>query len=890
MKPTAPSVSSVTDTTIVYKLANGMTVLLREDHFAPVVALQVWVGAGGADEFDHEAGVAHVHEHMLFKGTQHRGVGVIAAEIESSGGQINAWTSWNETVYHIVVASQYAHTALDVLADAVRYSSFDPTELDKELAVVLEEWKRGEDSPSQKVFHALFESAFRVHPYRRPVIGTNESIQGLTRERILDFYRRFYTPNNMTLVVVGDVDAEETKRQIESMFGDCEHRAVDRPARAPEPPQEGLRHAALRMDVKEAQLALGFHVPSATHEDAPLLDLLAFVLGGGESSRLYRRLVAEDEITTSVHAFSYTPPDPGLFVVTASLEAEDMSKAYATIVEELARVRNDGVDVEELQRACTNLESDFVYRNETVQGQARELGYALTVYGDPDWDRLYLQALHGATTSDLQRIAQRYLTRDNLTVVGLAPRTATAELSHDDALASAAPLASGAELPAETARSRFTAHQRAVTEPRALGEHSIEPRLVRLENGVRIIIQEHRSVPVFSLRAAMLGGVITETKTDNGISNFVSEMLTRGTANRSREQIARETEALAGSLEGSSGYNSIGVSASFLSAHHDKAVALFLDALLEPAFSPVEVEKTRRELLLAIKNRDDNPARVAFNLTYDTVYGSHPYGMTTLGETTTVSVISADDLAAYYRRVLDPSRLVITVVGDIDTDGILARLSAAVGGLRASSSPFDMPPAPAVVNRVQYAERTIDRKQSHVVLAYQSVTVHDPDRYPLTVLENILSGQGGRLFFELRDRRSLAYSVSAFFTKGLAPGLFGGYIATDPANGTRAMQGLLDEFARVRAEPVKSSELERSQRHLVGSRAISLQTNGAKAEDMTLNELYGLGFRAGDDYEGKIAAVTAADVQRVAQRYLNPERRSEIVVGPLAETPSAAGS
>ena len=451
-------------------------------------------------------------------------------------------------------------------------------------------------------------------------------------------------------------------------------------------------------------------------------------------------------------------------------------------------------------------------------------------------------------------------------------------------------MAAGAEPPADAPRSSFTSGLPAGTEARSPGAHSVAPRLVRLENGVRLIIQEHSSVPVFSVRAAMLGGVITETTADNGVSNFVSEMLTRGTATRSREQIARETEALAGGLEGSSGYNSIGVAGSFLSAHHDKAIALFLDALLEPAFSAVEVEKTRRELLLAIKNRDDNPARVAFNLTYATVYRDHPYGMTTLGETATVAAITADDLVAYYRRALDPRQLVITVVGDVDTDGVIDRLSTALKGLSASSSPFDMPPAPAVANCVQAAERTIDRKQSHVVLAYQSVTVHDPDRYPLAVLENILSGQGGRLFFELRDRRSLAYSVSAFFTKGLARGLFGGYIATDPSNSVQAMQGLLDEFARVREEHVKDSELERARRHLIGSRAIALQTNGAKAEDMSLNELYDLGFRAGDVYEATIAAVTAADVRRVAERYLNPEQRCEIVVGPMAEARSAAGS
>jgi len=181
---------------------------------------------------------------------------------------------------------------------------------------------------------------------------------------------------------------------------------------------------------------------------------------------------------------------------------------------------------------------------------------------------------------------------------------------------------------------------------------------------------------------------------------------------------------------------------------------------------------------------------------------------------------------------------------------------------------------------VRTARRDIDRKQSHVVVAYQSVDLTDPDRYPLSVLDNILSGQGGRLFYELRDKQSLAYSVSAFFTKGLAPGLFGAYIGTDPTNEQRALTGLLAELEKARDSRVAKEELERSQRYLIGTREIGLQSNGAKAEDMCLNELYGLGFRDGDNYAERISKVGPDDVERVAKEYLAPGTRSEIIVGP----------
>ncbi len=888
-KPMAPPPTGTDATgrsTALYQLDNGISVVIREDHFAPVVALQVWVKAGGADEQDFEAGVAHVHEHMLFKGTANRGVGQIASEIEGSGGRINAWTSWNETVYHIVVASRFTDVGLDVLADAVRNSSFDPTELDKELAVVLEEWKRGEDSPGRRVFHSLFANAFTVHPYRRPVIGTLETIEGLTRERVLDFYGRYYSPNNMVLVIVGDIDAHAMRKPIEKAFGDYAYRPIDRPARAPEPPQRGLRFETLRMQVQEAQLALGMHIPAANHEDAPLLDLVAFVLGGGESSRLYRKLVAETQLTTTVGAFAYTPTDPGLFVVTASLEAEDTRKAYSAIIEELERLRQEAPAQEELERARTNLESDFVFRNETVQEQARELGYAITVHGDPNYDRVYLARLRAATTADLQRIARRYFTRDNLTAVQLLPEDARQQLSRGLAVEDAAALAkaAGSTASAPEAAEPDGSVATDLSTGAARQGRGGKPRLVKLDNGVRVIVAEHHNVPAFSVHAAMLGGVIAETDETNGISNFIAEMLTRGTTERSREQLARDIESIAASLSGFSGHNSLGVSASFLSEHFEEGFDLFSEVLRKPSFDSDELEKTRRELLLAIKNRDDNSSRVAFDLAYATVYPAHPYGMTALGETTSIDKLSRENLRSFYERALDPRSLVIAVVGDVDSDRVVERVSAAVSDLRPGPHPFVLPPPAPWPDTIRRDSRHSDRHQSHVVLAYPSITVSEPDRYPLAVLENILSGQGGRLFTELRDRQGLAYSVSAFLTKGLARGLFGGYIGTDPANAVRATEGLLDQFAKIQSEPVAQEELKRSKRYLIGSRDISLQTSLAVAEEMGFNELYGLGYLIGREYPDRIDAIGAKDITRVATKYLNPAIRTEVVVGPGSAT------
>jgi zinc protease len=220
------------------------------------------------------------------------------------------------------------------------------------------------------------------------------------------------------------------------------------------------------------------------------------------------------------------------------------------------------------------------------------------------------------------------------------------------------------------------------------------------------------------------------------------------------------------------------------------------------------------------------------------------------------------------------------VVGDVDGEEVVRKLNAGLSDLSSADKPFVLPAAAAEPTSVRIETKETERHQAHVVVGYPSVTLSDPDRFSLSVLDQVLSGQGGRLFYELRDQRSLAYSVTAFFTKGLARGIFGGYIATDPGNAEVALQGMLDEFRKIQESPISEQELERAQKYIVGSRAIALQTNGAMAEDMAFNELYGMGFLDGRNYADEILAVRRQDVERVAREYLNPDIRAEIIVGP----------
>src|SRR5215475_6042526 len=469
---------------LLLTLENGLQVAIQEDHFAPVVAIQMWVKAGSADETPDVAGAAHVHEHMIFKGTERRPVGAIAAEVESSGGQINAFTSADHTVYHLILASRHFTTGLDIIADSMQHSTFDPHELAKELQVVMEEWKRGEDSPTSRAATELFRLAYQTHPYGRPVIGFRETIEALNRDRVLNFYQRWYHPNNMTLVIVGDVNGEAARQEVVRLF--APQRAVDLPIRPRtlEPQQKGLRLSVVDMNVEEIYLYVSFPIPAADHKDVFALDLLSYILGGGESSRLVQTLQADKELVNWISAHAYTPQDTGLFIIAAALEQDKIRPTLEEILVALFRCKQMLVSPAELARARTNLESDFIYRRETVQGQARQLGFFLTVFGDPDYEGQYLNGLAAVTRQDLQRVAQRYFSPDSLSLVFLG---ATAEAS--------LPTAAEVQALCERLDTQFAP----VVLPAAKRDGRIS--FTTLDNGVRLIIKEHHAVPVMALQA-----------------------------------------------------------------------------------------------------------------------------------------------------------------------------------------------------------------------------------------------------------------------------------------------------------------------------------------------------------------------------------------------------
>lgn len=860
-----------------FQLDNGLTWVFAPLHHSPVVAVQIWVKVGSADEQPGEFGLAHLHEHMLFKGTARRGPGEIARDIEAHGGEINAWTSFDQTVYHTVLASRFFAEGIDILADAVRAPSFDKEELAREIEVVVEEIKRSMDMPSRKLSKALFGLAYGTHPYGRPVIGTTESVRSMDQAKMLAFFRKHYRPDNMVVAIAGDVTLEQARAQVEKQFdgtwGEPRRAPVERPS---EPAPSALRAQVVKEDVKEAHLSLSFPIPNIDAPDLPALDALAVILGQGESSRLELG-VRRARLVNDCHAYAYTPKDPGILAVDATLEPEQISGAVPALLREAFRLREELVEPAELDAAKSMLEADAIYQRETVQGLARRIGFFEAVAGGEEAEARYQQRIAALTPEQIREVARKYLDVARCSAVAMVPQ----DSSLDEAGFRAAIHAAHQPEPRPRKNQAPEIPFAPSLAPAGLstGEASKVQRHV-LPNGVTVLIKPEKGVPLVAVRAVLPGGLLFEGDANNGVHQLIGRTVTAGTRTRSAEDIARLSDAMAGSVSGNAGRNSVGLRGEFLSRHLERGFELFGDCLLEPSFHDEEVSRERAQQLQAIKTREDHPSGVAFRLFNRAMYGDHPYHLDQQGELSSVEKLDGAALRATHQARLRGGSLVVSLVGEVDPARGLELCRQRFGALPAEKAQRPAyPPVPAHT-QPQLAHQVSQKAQAQVVYGFLGVTLDDPDRYPLEVLASVLAGQGGRLFVELRDKRSMAYSVSSFSIEGIDPGYFAVYMGTSPEKLDAAVNGIRDELEKIRETRITEAELDRARSYLVGSHAIGLQKNASRAAMIALDELYGLGAENHLQYEQRVLAVDAEAVRRVAQRFLRFDQAVLAVLGP----------
>src|SRR5882724_1629247 len=551
-------------------LPNGLTVVVQEDHSAPVASVQAWCATGSIDEDQHlGAGLSHILEHMLFKGTKTRGANEIAQKIQDVGGYINAYTSFDRTVFWIDVPKDGVTTALDILADAMMNSTLPPTEYQKEQEVIRREFAMGMDDPDRMATLLLFATAYQRHPYRFPVIGEIEIYNQLTQEQVMQYYKTRYVPNNLTFLVVGDVDAQKVRQQLTELFKPYPEKSLQPVFVPAEPPQLGRREVHQEFATELTHLSLAWHIPEETNPDVPALDLLSTILGDGRSSRLYRRVREEAGLAFSISAFSYTPGDPGLFGIDATVDPKKRDAAEQLALRIVDEVKHAGVTAEELEKAKKITLSHHLGALTTMRGQASDIGSNWLLTRDLNFSRHYLDAVQKVTLDDVKRVAKTYLTENNLTVVSLNPKGSLSGKAEAEK-----PVAAG------------------------------EIQKFDLSNGLRLVVREDPRLPLVGMGVVFRGGLLAETPQTNGITRLMSKVLLKGTRTRTAEQIANEIEAVGGSISSDAGNNSFTVSVDVMKPDVKLGMDLLSDVLLNATF-PEKAIARKKETKIAATNQEE---------------------------------------------------------------------------------------------------------------------------------------------------------------------------------------------------------------------------------------------------------------------------------------------
>ena len=850
-------------------LKNGLTVLVREQQAVPLASVTTYVKAGYFNEDDRISGISHVIEHMFFKGTSKRGVGEIARQTQALGGYLNASTYYDRTVYHTEVPAENLKQALEIQADALLNSAYDAGELKKEIEVVLQENNRKLDNPPAVTAEKLYETAFQQHRMKRWRIGTPDGLRALTRDDIVAYVKNYYRPSNIILSIAGKLEVEETIAEVVKLYGSvpADDSALERDSSPVEPDQKEMRYGWQRGPIEQSHIALGFHAPGVLSNDARALEVLAAILGEGRASIFNRYIRDEKGLITSGFAGLNAFQDLGFFEV--DFETDKALEAQTAALAEIENVKKNGVTKEQLARAKALIAQNYYHQLETVDGLAQDLAY-YEALGDWKKSFAYIPAIQKVSADDIARVAKKYLTFENLSAFEYLPESVTRNLNLEQYRA------------AVLDKVPSMIEQRSVQELPALAEipktgEGIVQDLVKpitkrsILRGPDVYILEDRRLPLVSFGIFYPGGRLYESPKNAGITELMLRTAIRGTKRFNSEDIARRLENAGARIEVVNEADFFGYVVDGLSGKMDQALEILMDVLQQPAFQDDEIEKEKILQIARIKKLRENNFAYPVSLFMQTLFGDHPYARPSIGTPAAVDAVTKEDLQAWFKT--NQRQLVPTVIiaGDTSGTGLIAPLADVLTNEDLHEREIASLPAPSLKPETKEAAEDVSRQQTALVYGFPGVTRSGNDRYPLLVLENIVSGLGGRFFDAIREKQGLAYTVrteNAFFTKG---GAIYTYVAFSPENESKVKESLQAEIDRLRKDGVTSDELKKSIAYSIGEHEIGLQTHVSVVLEYARAVYSGQGVQGVSDFSRFVSNVTADQVKKAADTYLDPK-------------------
>lgn len=836
-------------------LANGIDLVVRPTN-APVAAIQVWVDVGSIDEKPSEAGYCHFLEHMLFKGTKKRTTSQIAGAVEGAGGEMNAFTSFEYTVYHITLSNLRWALANEILADMVLGSTFEAGEFNPEKEVILEEIRRGEDSPERQLYKGAYKLLYGTAGYGRPVIGFPSTVKNCTASGLKQFWRRWYVPSLMTIVVCGDLDPQEVEKQVIKKWGHARGNAVRLRRR-----ETGFKQRLA--ESKKIKLAQNFPLnaikwvgtlPGCTLKSdvLPALDVSSMILGQGESSRLYRRLFREEGLVTSIGAGVWAPAGIGMYSFDAEASIEKSGSFRKPMFEEILRFCDEGPTREEMERAKVAIETERVYGSQSMDGLANRLGFLKSTLGNTRFDLEYMARARDLTPEDVRDAAREYLKIDKIREFVLFPNEIEDKKFwnlHEDL----------GVLKSKTKTTASAKHEK-----------------ISLPNGIELVLYPRQDVPIVSIQACALGGLRVENRENAGVGNLLADVWEKGPKDWTADKFTDFLEARGARIDAFSGRNSLGLGCTSLTHYLDDILPVYLETLFNPSLDSGEFNRAQTVALEDIRTMEDDLGRLVGRIFAENLFEGHPYCQPIVGYAPSVSSLKVQNLSDHYKKLIEKAPVVVAVSGKFNSSRIISTFEkikrSGTFESSLSSLQFSPPKAPRV------AEIKKNREQSHIIVGHLGTRISDQDRYDLRVLLTVLGGQSGRLFTELRDKKGLCYTVAPISFEGIEPGYVGVYIGCDPGKRNQALSGIKTELDRICDKAISATELKRAREFILGRHHMDMQLNSAIANSAAFNVLYGLGFDEHQKLGEKLKRVSPHSIQKIAAKIFRSPSVTALVI------------
>ena len=829
----------------IITLDNGLTVVFQQDQAHPLFSAQVWIRTGSIHEGPRLAsGLSHFLEHMLFKGTGKRGPGEVAREVQGFGGQINAYTAFDRTVYYIDGPSEALAQALDLLADMTLNASLPENEVEKEKEVILREIDMTLDDPDRMLSRALFSETYREHPFRYPVIGLRPLFEKVNRDVLVDYYHARYQPANMVLSVAGDFDRQAFIDQLASTFGTAP-RGLLQPVPIPrEEPQLAFREVRLFGDYQTSRGLLAFKIPSMRHPDAPALDILGAILGTGHSGRLRQRLREERHLVHNITASPWNPATPGLFFIQYQCSPENAAEAEQAVLETCTGFAQEGFTEEELEKARRFACISEVQARQTSSGLASRLGLIAGLVGDTHYPRRYFEKIFSLTTDDLAELARVTFRPEKSTLATLQPEA-----------------------------NRVNTASRKTAPPLPLFEEKV------LSNGARLYWQRDPRLPRTWMRFAGLGGPLYEVPETRGSTCLWSTLLTRDTTFRSAAEVAGRLESSGGFMSDSCGNNTFAISLECMPDGLDLAVQTLQEALFHPAFKAETLERERHaqvSLIQEIRDEVLDYGRLALRRHF---FGGHPFATHPWGTPETVQVIDEACLRDLHSRLLVGRNAVLVLAGDFDPERAIPKLETMLrqlpdGPFAPVRTPFT---APATTGELT---ETLEREQAIVLEAYPDVGFKPEADLIASVLDEFLSDMSGPLFHAVREDQSLAYFVGVARLLGYDFGCFYLYAGTHPKTVEGVYRCFETELERLRQGEIDRKAFQAALTRMKVQNRFSLQKAVTRATRVSMNALYGKPIMDWLDYESRLDAMEMDQLSGFANTMLAPGNRLRLTITP----------